>query len=246
MMLHNIQKFEFDITDSTNSRARDYIRDGGALPALFTAREQTAGRGRQGKDFFSPKDSGLYMTLALKMDQALKDNITLTTAVSVALVRSLSKHTEKRLSIKWVNDILADGKKVAGILCEAVAEPDTSEIKAVIIGVGINLTTEYFPDDIAPSATALSAKPLDREAIAKELTEELFNVLYFDDKTELLNEYRKLSAVIGKDIYYIKDGKRFDAKAVDIDDFGGLDVVHPDGTATTLRSGEISLRIKPD
>lgn len=245
-MLHSIKIFQFNSTDSTNLRAREYVLTGGALPALFTARAQTAGRGRRGRSFYSPKDSGLYMTLALPWDEALKNNVTLTTAVSVALVRSLSKHTEKSLSIKWINDIFADGKKTAGILCESVAEPTTGEVKAVIIGVGINLTTTDFPDDIGQDVTCICDKPLDREAITKELTEELFNVIYFDDKAELMNEYRQKSAVIGKDIYYIKDGEKFDALVLGIDDFGGLEVVHPDCTKTTLRSGEITLRIKPE
>ncbi len=243
-MLKDPNIFEFDTTDSTNLRARQYVLTGGAFPALFTARAQTAGKGRRGKSFYSPPDTGLYMTLALPWDETLKNNVTLTVAVSVAAARVLSRYTEKELSIKWVNDIFADGKKTAGILCETVAKHTTGEVKAVIIGVGINLTTTDFPDDIGQDVTCLSCKPLDRETITKELCKELFKVIYYEDKSSIINEYREKSAVIGKDIYYIKDSKKFDAKAVDIDELGGLEIVHPDGTKTTLTSGEITLRIK--
>ena len=245
-MLKDLNVFDFETCDSTNLRAREYVLSGGALPALFIADTQTAGRGRRGKSFYSPKGSGLYMTLALPWDEDLRNNVAITTAVSVAAVRVLAKHTEKTLSIKWVNDIFADSKKVAGILSEMVALPSTGEIKAVIIGIGVNLTTKDFPDDIKQDVTCLSDNPLDRKAITKELTEELLKVVYSDDKTTVMEEYRKKSAVIGKEIYYIKDGEIFDARVIGIDDFGGLEIIHPNSAKATLTSGEITLRIKPD
>ena len=242
-MFKDLRLFEYDITDSTNTRAREYVSDGGLLPALFIANEQTSGRGRQGKCFYSPKNSGLYMTFAVSWDNAFKE-VSLTTAVSVALLRALRNFTHKKLSIKWVNDILADGKKTAGILCETVADKNTNEIKAVLVGIGINLSTKDFPEDIKDTATCLSANIADRKAIADSITEQLEKVLYCESKTSVIKEYRTLSAVIGQDIYFIKNGIRYDATATGIDDNGGLEVEHPDGSKSTLTSGEITLRIK--
>lgn len=246
MIRPDIKVFDFETTDSTNTRAREYVRSGRGLPALFTAKGQTAGRGRKGRSFYSPADTGLYMTLALPWDESVKNNVALTCAVSVAAARALERFTDKTLTVKWVNDLLADGKKVAGILCETVADPSTNEINAVLIGIGVNLTTTVFPDDIGQSVTCLSDSQLDRQLIARELTDEFFNVIYSEDRTSVMEEYRRLSAVIGRDIYYIKDGNRYDAKAVDINENGGLEVLHPDNTKAMLTSGEISLRLKPE
>lgn len=235
--------FTFDITDSTNLRAKEYIVSKGSLPALFIANEQTAGRGRLGRSFYSPKNSGLYMTLALAWDNAFKE-VALTSVVSVALVRTLEKFTDKKLSIKWVNDILADEKKVAGILCERVAESKTNLTKAVIIGIGVNLTTTVFPDEISASATNLSEKLIDRRSLALDISNEIISVLVSTDTAALMNEYRGLSAVIGKNICYIKNGVKYEAFAEGIDNSGGLEIVHPNGIKATLTSGEITIRFK--
>lgn len=243
--MHNLNNFfEYNICDSTNSRAREYVLSGGDLPALFFASSQSAGRGRRGKSFYSPDATGLYMTLAIPYENNSRNNVTLTTAVSVAVLRALSPITKKRLSIKWVNDILADGKKVAGILCETACDPQTKIIKAIIIGIGVNLTTSIFPDDISDTATCLCEELPDRKTIALSICDELFKVLYKEDSASVMEFYRKESAVIGRDIFYIKNGIRYDAKAISIDDAGGLIVTHPDGTKATLTSGEITLRIK--
>lgn len=242
-MFKDLRLFEYDITDSTNTQAREYVSGGGLLPALFIANEQTSGRGRQGKSFYSPKSTGLYMTFALAWDNTFKE-VSLTTAVSVALLRSLGNFTDKKLSIKWVNDILADGRKTAGILCETVADKNTNEIKAVLVGIGINLSTKDFPEDIKDTATCLSANLTDRKAISDSVTWQLENVLYHESKTSVMKEYRASSAVIGQDIYYVKNGIRYDAAVTGIDDNGGLEVEHPDGSKSTLTSGEITLRIK--
>lgn len=242
-MFDNLNIIRYDITDSTNLRAREYIINGGILPAVFIAQEQTAGRGRQGKSFYSPKNTGLYFTLALAWNESF-DNICLTTAVSVALFRTLKKFTDKALSIKWVNDILADNKKVAGILCEMISDKEKSVPKAVIIGIGVNLSTKDFPDELKNFATALSDDIIDCENIEKSLLNEIYNVIFLESKTTVMAEYRKHSAVIGQNIFYIKNGVKYDAVAINIDNDGGLEVLHPDGTKLTLTSGEITLRIK--
>ncbi len=242
-MSKDIKIFEFDITDSTNSRARAYIREGEMLPALFTAKEQSAGRGRQGKSFFSPKDTGLYMSLALPYSEELKSNTVITAAAAVALLRVLSEYTEKKLSVKWVNDILADSKKVAGILTESVADPKTSEIKAIIIGIGVNITTKSFPDELSGTVTSLGENPLDLKALAFEISNELISILK-ENINYVISEYRLHSAVLGKNIFYIKNGTRFDAEVTEILNDGSLKVLRSDQTEDILSSGEITLRIK--
>lgn len=244
--MSNYQIFEFESTDSTNLRAREYVLNNGVLPALFIAEEQTNGKGRRGRSFYSPKSTGLYMTLAVSFDKRLTDSVSLTCAVAVATKRVLSDYTNKKLTIKWVNDILADSAKVAGILCETITEPQTGDIKAIIIGIGVNLTTKHFPKDIAQSVTSLSDMPIDRKNMAYQLADGITKVLYLEEPSKVIEEYRVSSAVIGKDICFFKNGEKTDAKAIGIDELGGLKVLLSDGTFETLRSGEITLRIKPE
>lgn len=246
MCFEDIKRINYGITDSTNTKAREYVLSGGKLPALFTANGQTAGRGRHGKSFYSPTGTGLYMTLALPFDETVRNAVSLTSVAAAAVLRALSGYTEKTLSIKWVNDILADGGKAAGILCETVTRPESGDIKAVLIGIGVNLTTKEFPDGINQAVTCLSDKPTDSAQVAEDITAELLRVIYREDKAAVMDEYRSRSAVIGKDIYYIKNGQRLESLAVGIDDCGGLLVRHADGSMLTLTSGEISLRIKSD
>lgn len=235
--MNSLKIFNYEVVDSTNRVARDYVSDGGILPALFIAEEQTAGRGRRGRSFFSPKASGLYMTLALPSDNTFWD-VALTVAVSVAAVRVLSPLTDKKLTVKWVNDILADGKKAAGILCEAVKG-------AVIIGIGINLSTEKFPEDIDTTASSLGIIEVDKKLLSEKIAEEIIKIVK-ENNADIIEEYKKISAVLGEEIYYIKNGERFEARALDIDEKGGLIALNSDGTRTILSSGEMTLRIKPE
>ena len=235
--MNSLKIFNYEVVDSTNRVARDYVSDGGILPALFIAEEQTAGRGRLGRSFFSPKASGLYMTLALPSGNTF-GGVALTVAVSVAAVRVLSPLTDKKLTVKWVNDILADGKKAAGILCEAVKG-------AVIIGIGINLSTEKFPEDIVSTASSLGIIEVDKKLLSEKIAEEILKIIK-ENNADIIEEYKKISAVLGEEIYYIKNGERFDARALDIDEKGSLIALNSDGTRTILNSGEITLRIKPE
>ncbi len=238
----DLKIFKFSSTDSTSLRAREYINGGGELPALFTADSQTAGRGRMGRGFYSPSGEGLYMSLALEYEAGC-DGVSITATAAVALRRVLAGYTNKTLSIKWVNDILADGKKTAGILAEAVADKDSGKIKAVIIGIGVNLTTDSFPEELKAIATCLDCGKIDRDALTLEISEELFRVSA-EETDSLMQEYRRHSAVLGRELYYIKNGRRFDGVALEILNDGALRVIHSDNTEDILISGEITLRVK--
>ena len=106
-----MDKKYYDITDSTNVRAKEYIKAHQFDRMLFVANEQTAGRGRLGRSFFSPKDTGIYMTLAFKSDIPLYNAVHVTTAAAVAVAKAIERHTPHRTAIKWVNDIYLNGKK---------------------------------------------------------------------------------------------------------------------------------------
>lgn len=225
--------------DSTNNVAKRIIAEGEDDVLLVVGEEQTAGRGRQGKSFYSPGGTGIYMSLVVHPMIELQNAVTATTAAAVAVCRAIESLTDKKPMIKWVNDVYLNGKKICGILTEAVTDFETQTVSSIIIGVGINLTTKDFPRDVQ-NASCLNADVKRAElivAVANEL-----NRIVNSGYGEFMEYYRAHSLVVGEDIVFIKNGVSTSARAVGIDDFGGLKVELADGTHYTLRSGEITVR----
>lgn len=228
-----------DITDSTNNEAKRIIKNGEKSPFIVIAREQTAGRGRQGKTFFSPKDTGLYMTVCFPIEKDAKDFLYLTSAAAVSVVEAIYSLTGELCGIKWVNDIYKDGRKICGILAESVL----SESPFIIIGIGVNLTTASFPDEIAHIAASLKNPSATADVLSTEIASRLR--YYFDSGSfTFMDLYRKYSIVLSKKITYIKNGESQSGTVTEILDSGALSVKRDDGTIETLDSGEISLRLK--
>ena len=234
----SIDVYCFDSIDSTNSEARRMLKSGASGRLLITAREQTAGRGRQGKSFYSPADTGIYMSLVLMPDSFPSELLSATTAAAAAVCASIEKLSGKHPMIKWVNDIYLDGKKICGILTEAVTKPD-GRVGALIIGIGINISTVLFPDDLT------NAGSLGEDIPYSELICEIVNTLCSEKYSRFsgfIDYYRKRSLLIGREITFIKNNISTPALAVGIDDTGGLIVRLSDGSEATLTGGEISIR----
>lgn len=235
----------FDETDSTNNEAKRLVNSGTEGPVLIVARKQTAGRGRQGKGFYSPADTGIYMTLLLPFGAAFESSVTVTTAAAAAVAAAIERTTGIEVGIKWVNDIYVGGKKICGILAEAVNDYETGLVKEVIIGVGINVTTEMFPDDIKDSAASLGKADLDKNRLIAAVTAELMKIAGKIGDISYLEYYRERSVVLGKRINFTENGRTFSGIAEDIDNTGGLIVAtESDGSCVrrVLRSGEITVR----
>lgn len=222
----------FGSIDSTNSYAKGEF-DGS--PLIVLADSQTNGRGRLGRSFFSPAGTGLYMSIALKLPVPT-DSLTVVTAVAVS--RAIEDISDKIAQIKWVNDIFADGKKVCGILCEALSCKDGAPESAVI-GIGINLSTESFPEEISHIAGSLGDRDFDRNALAAGIYAELVYLLG-RDKASVLREYEDRLFILGKEISFTKDGTSRKGVAFGINEDANL-LVDSDGEVFALSSGEISL-----
>lgn len=235
----DIEVCVFDEIDSTNSEAVRRLKADIVPPALFVAERQTAGRGRRGRSFHS-SGGGLYMTLALKSSPS--DTVGLTALAAVAVAETIENLTGISAGIKWVNDIYIDGKKVCGILCEAVADNQTGEMSAVIIGIGINLRVKAFPEELRNVAGNIDCKSLSKNLLAANITNRILELINSDE--DYISTYKQKSIVLGKDICYIKNGVKYEAVAADIEKNGGLTVINTDGTTEILNSGEITLRIK--
>lgn len=234
----------FQKTDSTNNEAKRLAENGYFSRSVIAADMQTSGRGRLGRSFYSPERTGLYFTVTIPLNFPLEDITLLTPAAAVAVHRILSKLTDKKLFIKWVNDIYCENKKICGILAEALTDSQTNTISAVAVGIGINLSTKDFPDDISDIASSLSIENADKNKIAADIANELFAFAENISAREFIPEYRASSCVTGKNIYFIQGEQKQNARALDIDEDGGLVVLLESGETTTLRGGEISVRIK--
>ncbi|MBE5925509.1 MAG: biotin--[acetyl-CoA-carboxylase] ligase [Lachnospiraceae bacterium] len=241
--LQNIDIHIFDSIDSTNTYLKKICNSTNGEFTTIIANEQTNGRGRLGRNFFSPADTGIYMSFEIKPDMHISDATFITTATSVAVCKAIENVTNLNPKIKWINDIYIDNKKVCGILAEAVTDVNTGVLQSIIIGIGINVATskDIFPDEIKDVATSLN-KDIDRNQLIASILNH-FYIIYNNSSATYMNEYKSRSLIIGKKIYYIKNGQNYYATALDFTDNGGLIVKNDNGTVETLTSGEISLRL---
>lgn len=237
--------FVLDSIDSTNAEAKRMLLQGARTPFLLVANEQTAGRGRLGRSFYSPADTGVYMTLALRSDASEPaDPLRLTSAAAVAVVLAIETLTSQRPQIKWVNDVYLDGRKICGILAEAITDMAACRISHILIGIGVNVSTTAFPAMLSGTAASLCAPELSRASLISAIAERLLHWSARLDPRDYMPFYRSHSLVLGQWIRYSRAGGDFvQAKALAIDDEGGLVVLHEDSSTATLRTGEITLRL---
>lgn len=239
----NTQLFVFDEIDSTNNEAKRMIANGLSHNALIAANSQTGGRGRLGRSFYSPKNTGIYMSYVFHPNIKISNAVPVTTAASVAVVRAVEKLTDIKPSIKWVNDIYLNGKKICGILTEAITDFESEITHSVVVGIGINITTDDFPDEISNIAASLNPVGVPRGKIIVAVAEELSALCSDLSDKSYIAEYREHSMVIGKAIDYYKNNVKYSGTAANIDNEGGLVVLKSDGTLETLHSGEITVRL---
>lgn len=243
-----IDIYTYKTIDSTNNEAKKIAVNGGAHGTLIVSEAQTQGRGRRGRDFFSPEATGIYMSLILRPKTQIEEAVLITAGASVAVARATKKVTGKETEIKWVNDLYYNKKKIVGILTEAVTDFETGMVECIILGIGINFrrTKEKLPEELEKKVGFLfDEKPKDliRNALIGEVVNEVMVVFEDLKKRGFLDEYKKRSMVLGKKIRIDKNNQWIEAKAIDINDEGGLIVESKGGKIEVLNSGEISILI---
>lgn len=227
----------YNVTDSTNTRAREFLKEGKKPPFLLVSSAQTAGRGRRGNTFFSP-ENGFYYTLVIRPDDLDIAIQKMTVAAAVAACEAISETAGIECDIKWVNDLYLDGRKVAGILCEA-PRIHSNEVTAIIIGIGINIDIQDFPDELQDKAGSLNRPDLDRSRLAAVLTDRLLAWTSRLDDPQLIREYRRRSFLIKRPVSFMHEGREIRGIVKDINEEGNL-IVQADRTYV-LSSGEVSL-----
>lgn len=241
--------FELDVRQtvtSTNTIAKEFAASGAKEGTIIIAREQTEGRGRMGRTFYSPNASGVYFTIILRPKVSLEDSLLITTASAVAVAKAIETIAGVPASIKWVNDIFVGEKKVCGILTEASLNFESGSLEYAVVGIGINIATKDFPDEISHSAgSVFRDKPGDTPVtsiLVAEVLNNLANCLDNLTDKQYLEEYKNRSFLIGKDILVLKGANSTPAKAITIDDKARLVVEYEDGSREALISGEVSVR----
>lgn len=235
-----------DETDSTNRVAKELAWQGESEGTLVIANVQSAGRGRLGRSFYSPAGSGIYASLILRPDLAATQALRITSCAAVAVARAIENVTALSPQIKWVNDVYVHGKKVCGILTEAGFSGQGEQMQHAILGIGVNVGTMQFPDELSHIATSLEneiGQSVSRSRLLAEICNE-FSVFYENiQKATFLEESKRRSFVLGKQIMVHTPDGAYEAKAVDLNEEGYL-IVEKDGIQECLYTGEISVRIK--
>lgn len=236
-------------TDSTNSACRRLALEGAPDGTVVLADCQTAGRGRRGRSFQSPAGKGLFFSILWRPDCAPEQLLPLTALSAVAVCRAIRQVCGAQAQIKWPNDLVLSGRKLAGILTEMALEGESGHVSHVVVGIGVNVHQRLtdFDGEVAQIATSLDLAlggSVCRAQLAAALLEEMDilrrEVLFAPEKW--LAEYRAACLNIGKTVQLIWGEEREPAQALAVDDRYGLVVRHRDGQVETLRSGEVSVR----
>ncbi len=236
----------FDSVDSTNTRAKTLAILGMPHGTVIVAGHQSAGRGRMGRSFLSPKDMGNYMSVILRPECKQEDLMHLTCAAAVAMCDAVEKAAGIRPGIKWTNDLVCGKRKIAGILTEVVTTPEQT---AVILGIGINCCQQIQDFDpsiqsFAGSLAMAAEKEIDRAKVAVEMILALkkMDESLLTGKADVLSRYREDCITLGKDISLVRGDDLHYGHAFGIDDNGALLVGFPDGHTEAVNSGEVSIR----
>lgn len=236
--------FEFDCLASTNDTVKDLGLQGAKENTVVIAKTQTAGRGRMGRQFFSPDKSGIYMSILLRPKFSPEDTLLITVAAAVAVSEVLDEICGTDTKIKWVNDIFLGNRKVCGILTESTFLGDGKYFSVLGIGINLYAPKNDFPEDIKEIAGAVYAEPCNTEVKSRLIAAivDKFNLYYGNLlKKEFLSIYRERSNLIGERIKYIQNGKEIFATVTDIDENARLVVKTDDGQTRRLFAGEVSV-----
>lgn len=245
------------VLDSTNTRAKEYAVQGRPEGLIVIAQEQTAGRGRMGRSFYSPSMSGVYISFLMRPTFTAQESLFMTTAAAVAAAETIEEVSGNPAGIKWVNDVFCHGKKVCGILTEASVNVENGMLEYAVTGIGFNIREPEggFPETIKDVAGPIFTRDQDyglaasdheaRSRIAAGMINRFWR--YYQHLTErtFMPEYKRRSFLLGREVRTLSEPPLY-GTAVDIDEEGHLILELADGTRTALTSGEVSVRLVSD
>ena len=237
----------YDITDSTNTRCKALAEAGAAEGTLVIAGGQTAGRGRMGRTFFSPENTGLYMSLVLRPAISPEEALSITTCAAVCVSEAIETLSGRAAGIKWVNDVYLEGKKVCGILTEAAFATAGNALRYAVLGIGVNITAPdgNFPPELASIAASVFGDSLSedlRPRLAAEIVNRFFD--WYPRLTEkpFYEGYRNRLFLRNHPVQVLWGGHTGSGVCLDVDRDFRLVVQMDDGTLQHISSGEVSVK----
>lgn len=236
----------FEKIDSTNCAAKQLGEEGAPAGVLVLADCQTGGKGRRGREWFSPSGTGIWMSLLLRPQLPADKVSAITLVAALSVCRAIREVTGLKTSIKWPNDLVIDGRKVCGILTEMSME--AGQIRYVVLGIGINVNQTEFPDDLphAYSLAMAAGQTLSREAIIAGVwecfEEDYERYLETGDMRGLRDQYEKHLANCGRQVRVLAPAGEWSGVAEGISDGGDLLVKDENGELRAVNSGEVSVR----
>lgn len=244
----DIELSVYPTLNSTNTMVREKAASGTPEGYTVIANGQTNGKGRSGRSFYSPSDTGIYMSILLRPHHYFaKEAMKLTTMAAVAVCEAIEAVSREKAQIKWVNDVYVAGKKVCGILTEASFGLEDGLLEYAILGIGINVSPpkDGFPSELQNIAGAVFCEaPSDgKNHLAAEFLNRFMTYYSMYPKQGYVDGYRNRSLVIGKEIQVISANSPQKAVALDIDGDCRLIVQYEDGKIESLSSGEISVKL---
>ena len=237
----------FDTIDSTNTKAQELAETGYPSGTLVVADKQESGKGRRGRSWVSPSGTGIFMTLMIKPDINPNNASMLTLVAALAVAKAITSVTGEEALIKWPNDIVVNGKKVCGILTEMNAQFDY--INHIVVGIGINVHNESFPEEISQMASSLMIEAGGKRFHRAQIIAETMSYFeqYYDtflktqDLSALVREYDELLVNRNKSVRVLDPKEPFDGKAMGITPKGEL-IVETWESRKLVSSGEVSVR----
>ncbi|SKC04348.1 BirA family transcriptional regulator, biotin operon repressor / biotin-[acetyl-CoA-carboxylase] ligase [Lachnospiraceae bacterium] len=234
-------------TGSTNEDIKQNAEKGAPEGLMIVADTQTAGKGRRGRSWQTPSGVNIAMSYLMRPDFVPDLAPMMTLVVALAAAEGINKATGLETGIKWPNDIVINGKKLVGILTEMSIEPDF--INYVVIGTGINVNQEDFPEEIKATATSLmleTGSRVSRSAVVGAVTtafEKYYEIFRKnDDLSELVEEYDRLCVNVNNKVRVLDPKGEWNGTASGINARGELLVTREDGTETAVYAGEVSVR----
>lgn len=230
--------YVYENLESTNKTAKEMAINGATHGTTIIANSQTGGRGRRGRKFFSPPNTGIYMSIIIHNKQFDLSNI-MTVFTAVCVCEAIKYICGVDAKIKWINDIFLDNKKIAGILTE------TSSAEWAVIGIGINFNTsiENLPSEIKNIAGSIfnGTTNIERNTLIADIINRILTQKY--NQNQIIQKYKQNMLAINKKILVLKPKETFEAIALDIDNMGQLIVKKNNGEIVTLCTGEISISL---
>ena len=245
---YGIAAIEYEITDSTNEQAKLYAKSAwDGSPILFLADEQTNGRGRYSRKFYSKKGAGVYLSLLFKPNSGINSTTDVTALSAISMIKAIREQVNAEVKIKWVNDLVLGKRKLGGILIEGAVNPASKSYDYLIAGIGVNLYSTELDDEINDLACDLESETgikIDKTILTKSFLAHFLAGIGKADSDELFEEYKSRLITPGKAVTIKTVTEEYDAKATHLNRDYSLSVATSSGEVRRIYTGEVSVRVK--